>query len=79
MRKIVTSLALAITGLASFGYAQQGNQTKQTVEMVQTNKTDMAFAGAPFINGDSCNYMFHSEANTLMTDCHNNEGMLTGT
>ena len=77
MRKIVTTLALAVIGMASLGRAQ--NINNENVGMVMTNKTDLAFARSPFIVGESCNYMFNAESNTLMADCYNNEGMIAGT
>ena len=42
------------------------------------NKLDLAYAGAPLITGDFCSYMWHREFNTLLTICHNSEGMLVG-
>jgi hypothetical protein len=50
----------------------------ETFQNAVVNKTDLAYKGAPLIIGDSCSYKFHEEYNTLVTTCHNNEGMLVG-
>ncbi len=60
-------------------YGQQKMQVQdlnETLLNAVVNKTDLAFKGAPIIVGDSCNYKFHEEFNTLVTSCHNNEGMI---
>jgi hypothetical protein len=50
----------------------------ETFQNAVVNKTDLAHKGAALIIGDSCNYMWHEEFNTLVTSCHNDEGMLVG-
>jgi len=42
------------------------------------NKVDFAYAGAPLIVGDSCDYKFHEEFNTLLVTCFDSEGMISG-
>ena len=42
------------------------------------NKVDFAYAGAPLISGDSCDYTFHEEFNTLLVTCFDSEGMISG-
>lgn len=77
--KILVQVALATTMV----YAQQkimrvAENMNETFQNAVVNKTDLAYKGAPLIIGDSCNYKFHEEYNTLVTTCHNNEGMLVG-
>ena len=41
-------------------------------------KLDLAYSGVSIISGDFCQYNWHKEFNTLITTCHNSEGMLIG-
>ena len=46
------------------------------MESVAVNKADLAYAGAPLLVGEFCQYMFHPEFNSLISSCRDNEGML---
>jgi hypothetical protein len=46
------------------------------VESVQVNKADLAYMGSPLLVGEYCKHKFHPEFNTLISSCHDNEGML---
>ena len=77
--KILAHVALATTMVV---YGQQEkmhvHNMDETFQNAVVNKTDLAHKGAALIIGDSCNYMWHEEFNTLVTSCHNDEGMLVG-
>ena len=76
--KILVQVALATTMVYGQQKIMEGKNMEETFQNAVVNKTDLAYKGAPLILGDLCDYKFHEEYNTLITTCHNNEGMLVG-
>ena len=76
--KILVQVALATTMVYGQQKIMEVKNLNETFENAVVNKTDLAYKGAPLIVGESCDYKFHEEYNTLVTTCHNNEGMLVG-
>ena len=76
--KILAQIALAATMVYGQEKIMKAQDMNETFQNVVVNKTDLAHKGAPLIIGNSCDYVFHEEYNTLITTCHNDEGMLVG-
>ena len=78
MRKLELLILTAVGSL--FGTHAQNTAMDMTRNMTAPNMNiqNLSYTGAPLITGNTCNYMWHEEFNTLLVTCHNSEMMLVG-